>query len=83
MYRGALFRCQSKARPAARAAWCYDHPTARFSPLAGYFAFYAALMDDAWVGDTPVIPQPGDFYGGWVTPNLEGRIKGDRGTRHW
>lgn len=68
---------------ARRAAWSYDRPTARFAPLAGYIAFYAGRMDEAWVGDTRVIPQPGDFYGGWITPNLEGRIKGAPGTRHW
>jgi hypothetical protein len=40
-------------------------------------------MDEAWVGDVRVLPQPGDFYGGWVTPNLTGRIKGAPGTRFW
>jgi len=68
---------------ARRAAWSYDSPTARFAALAGYVAFYAGLMDEAWVGDLRVIPQPGDFYGGWVTPNLDGNIKGAPGTRHW
>jgi uncharacterized protein (DUF427 family) len=68
---------------AARAAWCYDRPTARFAPLAGYAAFYAGMMEEAWVGDTRVTPQPGDFYGGWVTPNLDGLIKGAPGTQHW
>lgn len=68
---------------AARAAWAYERPTARFAPLAGYVAFYAGLMDEAWVGDLRVIPQPGDFYGGWITPNLDGQIKGAPGTRHW
>lgn len=68
---------------ARRAAWAYDNPTERFAPLAGYLAFYAGRVDEAWVGDTKVIPQPGDFYGGWVTPNLEGQIKGAPGTRHW
>jgi uncharacterized protein (DUF427 family) len=70
-------------RVAPRAAWAYDRPTARFADLARYVAFYAGLMDEAWVGDLRVIPQPGDFYGGWVTPNLDGRIKGAPGTRHW
>jgi hypothetical protein len=70
-------------KTASRAAWCYDSPTARFVALAGYVAFYAGLMDEAWVGDLRVIPQPGDFYGGWVTPNLEGQIKGAPGTQHW
>lgn len=68
---------------AARAAWAYDRPTAAFAALAGYVAFYAGLMDEAWVGDLRVIPQPGSFYGGWVTPNLDGRIKGAPGTGHW
>ena len=69
-------------KPAARAAWCYDSPTARFAALAGYVAFYAGLMEEAWVGDLRVIPQPGSFYGGWVTPNLDGQIKGAPGTQH-
>jgi uncharacterized protein (DUF427 family) len=68
---------------APRAAWAYDHPTARFAALAGHVAIYAAMMDEVWVGDLQVIPQPGNFYGGWVTPNLEGRIKGAPGTQHW
>ncbi|MEX1056192.1 MAG: DUF427 domain-containing protein [Natronospirillum sp.] len=68
---------------AKRAAWAYEHPTERFAPLAGYIAFYAGQMDEAWVGDMRVTPQPGDFYGGWVTPNLDGQIKGAPGTRHW
>ena len=68
---------------ASRGAWAYDSPTTRFSSLAGHVAFYAGLMDEAWVGNLRVIPQPGDFYGGWITPNLEGQIKGAPGTRHW
>ncbi|MEO6299415.1 MAG: DUF427 domain-containing protein [Paracoccaceae bacterium] len=70
-------------KTAARAAWAYDKPTARFAALAGYVAFYAGLIDEARVGDLRVIPQPGSFYGGWVTPNLDGQIKGAPGTQHW
>jgi hypothetical protein len=51
--------------------------------IAGHVAFYAAQMDEVWVGDLRVIPQPGNFYGGWVTPNLDGQIKGAPGTQHW
>lgn len=68
---------------APRAAWTYDRPTARFAALAGYLALYAGLMDEVRVGGLCVIPQPGDFYGGWVTANLDGKIKGAPGTRHW
>lgn len=66
-----------------RAAWSYEAPTARFRALAGYVAFYAGLMQACFVGKAQVIPQPGDFYGGWITANLTGRIKGAPGTRHW
>lgn len=68
---------------ARRAAWCYPRPTAGFADLAGYVAFYAGQMDRCTVGDATVIPQPGDFYGGWTTPNLTGTVKGAPGTRHW
>lgn len=68
---------------AQRAAWAYDRPTARYAPLTGYVALYAGLMDEAWVGDLRVLPQPGDFYGGWITSNLDGQIKGAPGSRHW
>ena len=55
------------ATTAPHAAWAYDRPTARFAPLACYVAFYAGLMYGAWVGVLRVLPQPGDFYGGWIT----------------
>ena len=72
------------ATTAPRAAWVYDHPTTRFALLARYVAFYAGLMDEAWVGDLRVLPQPGGFYGGWITPNLDGTIKGSPGRcRRW
>ncbi|MCA1770431.1 MAG: DUF427 domain-containing protein [Halomonas sp.] len=65
------------------AAWSYETPSSRFLPIAGFLAFYASSMQRCLVGDIEVIPQPGDFYGGWVTPNLRGQIKGAAGTRHW
>ena len=48
-------------------AWGYDNPTASFEAIAGYVAFYAGRMDACWVGDELVVPQPGGFYGGWIT----------------
>ena len=68
---------------AKAAAWSYARPTPRFAALEGYLAFYPGLMDACRVGDALVTPQPGDFYGGWVTPNLTGIVKGDAATRHW
>lgn len=68
---------------ARRSAWTYERPTKRFHLIAGYLAFYAVLMEACFVSDEKVIPQPGAFYGGWVTSNLEGIPKGARGTEHW
>lgn len=68
---------------APRSAWAYDTPTPGFAPIAGYLAFYAQAMEACFVGEAKVTPQPGDFYGGWVTPNLRGTPKGARGTLHW
>jgi len=41
----------ANGKTALRAAWAHDRPTARFAALAGHVAFYAGLMDEAWVGD--------------------------------
>ena len=66
-----------------RAAWSYPEPTPGFAPIAGYLAFYPGQMEACFVGDEQATPQPGDFYGGWVTSNLRGVVKGGPGTRHW
>ena len=68
---------------ARRAAWSYPDPTPRFAPIRDCLAFYPALMEACFVGEAAVRPQPGDFYGGWVTDNLDGIVKGAPGTLHW
>lgn len=68
---------------AHRAAWSYDEPTDAYAGIAGAVAFYSGRMEACFVGDEKVLPQPGDFYGGWVTANLTGTPKGARGTEHW
>ena len=60
-----------------RALWSYPSPTPAFEPLAGWLACYPALMDGCWVDGERVIPQPGGFYGGWITSDVEGPFKGD------
>ena len=65
------------------AAWTYRNPTPDFAPIKDHLAFYAEPMDRCTVADVVVQPQAGNFYGGWVTPNLEGPIKGAPGTVHW
>lgn len=77
------FDVSAGERVARRAAWTYKDPTGAFAAMAGYIAFYASKMDRCTVGGVLVEPQQGDFYGGWITPNLKGIVKGGPGTEHW
>ncbi len=70
-------------RVVTNAAWSYPRPTAAFAVIRDYLAFYAGKMDGCWVGDMQVAPQDGDFYGGWVTPDILGPFKGTPGTEGW
>jgi uncharacterized protein (DUF427 family) len=79
----AYFDVRAGNKTAHRAAWSYLSPNASFDALEGHVSIYATAMDACFVGEERVIPQPGDFYGGWVTANLQGRIKGAPGTEHW
>jgi uncharacterized protein (DUF427 family) len=68
---------------AARAAWCYPDPAPGFEAIAGHVAVYPALVDRCTVDGEVVEPQPGGFYGGWVTSRVTGPFKGAPGTRGW
>ncbi len=70
-------------RLAPDAAWSYQNPSPAFTPIAGYFAFYPSKMDACFVDGVRVDAQPGDFYGGWITPDVVGPYKGDPGTWGW
>lgn len=72
-----------KGRQSANAAWSYPQPSPAFVAIAGYLAFYASRVDECLVGDERVQPQPGDFYGGWITSRVVGPFKGGAGTRGW
>lgn len=65
------------------AAWSYEQPTAGFEAITGHLAFYAQVLDECWVGDERVLPNPGMFYGGWITSAVVGPFKGAAGTLHW
>ena len=64
-------------------AWFYPHPTPAFEALKGYVAFYPSRMDACSVDGERVQPQPGDFYGGWITSEIVGPFKGSPGTMGW
>ncbi len=62
--------------------WSYPEPRARFSMLRDFVSFYPARADCRVDGER-VIPQPGAFYGGWITSDVVGPFKGEPGTGHW
>jgi uncharacterized protein (DUF427 family) len=70
-------------RVARRAAWAYHDPKPGYEALRDRVAFYASRVDAAWVEDERVTPQPGPFYGGWVTSEIVGPFKGEPGTEGW
>jgi len=65
------------------AGWGYEQPTAPFAPMAGFVAVYAGRMDECRVNGVRVTPQPGGFYGGWITPDVAGPFKGEPGSWGW
>ena len=64
-------------------AWSYEDPTPGFVAITGHLAFYAQAVDECWVDDERVVPNPGSFYGGWITSRVVGPFKGAAGTLHW
>ncbi|MET0627493.1 MAG: DUF427 domain-containing protein [Acidimicrobiia bacterium] len=65
------------------AAWGYDEPSPAFEPIRGHVAFYASRVDECTVDGEIVTPQPGGFYGGWITSTVVGPFKGAPGSRGW
>ena len=81
--RARYYDVSAGERREGRAAWYYPDPTPPFRDLKGYVAFYPSRMDACWVDGERAHAQPGDFYGGWITPDIVGPFKGGPGTRGW
>ena len=65
------------------AAWYCPNPTSGFHPIRDHVAFYPGVMDRCTVDGEIVRPQPGGFYGGWITSDIVGPFKGEPGTEFW
>jgi len=64
-------------------AWSYEDPSPGYEHLRGAVAFYPGRVDRATVDGEQVRPQPGEFYGGWITDEVTGPFKGAPGTLGW
>ncbi|SDE84412.1 Uncharacterized conserved protein, DUF427 family [Pricia antarctica] len=63
-------------------AWSYPNPFPEFILLKDYLAFYPQHLDCYFDGKI-VKAQAGEFYAGWITPDLSGPFKGESGTGNW
>jgi uncharacterized protein (DUF427 family) len=68
---------------AEAAAFHYPDPRPAFAALRDHIAFYAGRVDAAYLDEERVRPQPGRFYAGWVTDEIEGPFKGEPGSEGW
>lgn len=68
---------------AKKVAWTYPRPMPSFRAIQDHLAFYAWAMDRCFVDGELVRPQPGNFYGGWITDDIVGPFKGEPGTMGW
>ncbi|NEQ30086.1 MAG: DUF427 domain-containing protein [Leptolyngbya sp. SIO4C5] len=81
--RAAYYTLSVGDRQVENVAWYYPEPTPRFQAIQNYVAFYPAKVDACYVDGEQVQAQQGDFYGGWITPDIVGPFKGGTGTWGW
>jgi uncharacterized protein (DUF427 family) len=77
------YNIEAGEKSVSNAAWFYPDPTAKFTAIKNYLAFYPSKMDACYVNDELVQSQEGDFYGGWITKDIVGPFKGGSGTWGW
>jgi uncharacterized protein (DUF427 family) len=70
-------------RRVAGIGWSYEDPAPGYEHLRSAIAFYPDRADRALVDGEQVRPQPGGFYGGWITDEIAGPVKGGPGTLGW
>ncbi len=71
------------AEPLRDIGWWYPEPDRRYPQLLDRVAVYAGPFDAVTLDGEPVRPQPGGFYGGWITHEIVGPFKGEPGTWGW
>jgi uncharacterized protein (DUF427 family) len=84
-FKGAAryFTVVAGGKRAEDAAWSYPDPSPAFENIRNHVAFYPGRVDTCTVDGEVVVPQPGGFYGGWITSDVVGPFKGGPGTMGW
>jgi uncharacterized protein (DUF427 family) len=70
----------------SKAGWTFPKPLTDlgcgYEALAGRYAFYPSKVECYLAGER-ARPQPGGYYGGWVTSRVTGPFKGAPGSENW
>ncbi len=66
----------------AEVGWRYVQMFPAFKELYLWMSFYPSKVD-CYLDSQRVQAQPGGYYGGWVTNDLVGPIKGNPGSEGW
>jgi len=66
----------------AEIGWRYVQMFPAFKELYLWMSFYPSKVD-CYLDNQLVQAQPGGYYGGWVTNDLVGPIKGNPGSQGW
>ena len=78
---GEVYR--TGAPPLTGIGWWYPEPDLRYPQLTERVAVYPAPFDEVTLDGEPVTPEPGGFYGGWITTDVVGPFKGGTGSWGW
>ncbi len=81
-WKGVATYWELKKEVGTPVAWGYENPSPSYLALKKHIAFYPAKVD-CFVAEERVEPQPGGFYGGWLTSDICGPVKGSPGTEFW
>jgi uncharacterized protein (DUF427 family) len=73
---------ETSISPADAIAWSYPRAQAPYGAIATCLSFYPGRVE-CFVDGERVRPQPGYFYGGWITHEIVGPWKGEPGTEGW
>ncbi len=67
------------------AAWSYPEPSSEYGELAGYYSFYPGQVGCFVDGEKAIAQAAGHShsYGGWVTREIVGPMKGEPGAGYW
>lgn len=79
----AYFDLEVNGERTGKVAWTYRRPNDSFRAIRDHIAFFAHLLDGCFFDRRQVLPQPGGFYGGWITPDVVGPFKGEMGSAGW